>query len=84
MKSNLIIAVLAIFTATTMTAYAAEEHSTEVKAEKSEKAPAKKKVKKHSHVEEKLGITPSEPVAGGDKSEPAKNPNRHDHLKEKH
>lgn len=44
------------------------------------KKPVKKKVKKHSHVEEKLGMPMPEPVSAAAKEVPK---NRHDHTKEK-
>ncbi len=83
----LLAAMLAIFATSAATAFSAEE----AKAEKAEaaksdsngaKKPAKKKVKKHSHMEEKTGMPMSEPAAGGkEKKDPKQT---HDHTQDKH
>jgi hypothetical protein len=86
LKSTLLAALLAVFAVSTATAFAADV----VKAEKAEaaktdsngaKKPAKK-VKKHSHAEEKTGMPMSEPAAGGtEKKDPKQT---HDHTLDKH
>jgi hypothetical protein len=93
LKSTLLAALLAAFAASTATAFAVEEHPADVKAEKTEaaktgtgevKKPAKKKVKKHNHMEEKTGMPMSEPAAGTDKQGSMKDMPMHDHTKDKH
>lgn len=89
LKSTLLAATLLVFSATTATAFAAEEHPSVAKAEKTEAAkteageaakPEKKKMKKHSHMEEKTGMPVSEPAPAAVKKVPK---NRHDHTQEK-
>lgn len=84
LKTTLLAALLAAFAGTTMTAYAAEDKAaadkaTEVKAPEAKPAQEKpkKKLKRHSHMEEKTGMSsavPEDKVA-------AKKP-LHDHQKE--
>lgn len=83
LKSTLLAATLAMFAAATATAIAAEaDVHDSVPAEQGEaKKPAKKPVKKHSHMEEKTNIPMSEPAPHMGKEMPK---DRHDHLKEKH
>jgi len=87
LKSTLLAATLAMFTAATATATAtaiaadADKHEA-VTAEQGEaKKPVKKPVKKHSHMEEKTNMPMPEPAPHMDKEMPK---DRHDHLKEKH
>ena len=87
LKSTLLAATLLVFTASVATSFAVEEHhdapATKTDAVKAENGEAKKpvkKVKKHSHMEEKTGMSMSEPVAVEGK---AVSKNRHDHTKEK-
>lgn len=77
LKPIVLVTMLAAFAATS--AFANEEPKTE--AVKTEKAAAKKPVKKHSHSQEKTGIPASEPVAAAEKHE---HTNKHDHTKDKH
>jgi hypothetical protein len=92
LKSTLLAATLVVFAASTATSFAAEEHPADAKSEKAEvaktendgaKKPAKK-VKKHSHMEEKTGMPMSETAAGMDKQESMKHMDMHDHTKDKH
>jgi len=58
------------------------EKTEAVKAENGEvKKPVKRKVKKHSHLEEKIGMPMPEPAPAKGKEVPK---NRHDHLQERH
>jgi hypothetical protein len=86
LKSTLLAAMLAIFAASTATAFAADDVKTEkAEAAKSDSKGAKKpakKVKKHSHMEEKTGMPMSEPAAGGTKKKDPKQ--THDHTLDKH
>jgi hypothetical protein len=85
LKSTLLAAMLAIFAASTATAFAVEEHPADAKAGTGEvKKPAKKKVKKHNHMEEKTGMPMSGPAAGTDKQGSMKDMPMHDHTKDKH
>ncbi len=83
LKSTLLAAVLAVFAASSSTAFAAEEIHDAPKAEaaKTEKAGTKKPVKKHSHMEEKTNVPLPEPEPHTGKEMPM---DRHDHMKEKH
>lgn len=90
LKSTLLATALVAFAASTATAFAAEEHPAAAKAEKTEavktengeaKKPVKKRVKKHSHMEEKTGIPMPEHVQDASKKEASKN--RHDHTQER-
>lgn len=49
---------------------------------KADKVVAKKKVKKHSHVEEKTGTPQSEPEATSDKVDIAKDKSKHFHPRD--
>lgn len=90
LKFTLLAAALVVFAASTASAFAVEEHHDNAKAEKAEatktdagkaKKPAKKKVKKHSHMEEKTGMPMSEPAEG---SKEKKDPKQmHDHTQDK-
>ncbi len=81
LKSTLLAAILAVFAASSATAFAADEHHDAPKAEvaKTEKAEAKKPVKRHSHMEEKTNIPMPAPATDTSKEMPK---NRHDHMKE--
>lgn len=87
LKSTLLAAILAVFTASSSFA-AADAHDPGDKAvtQKAEKADAKKPVKKHSHVEEKTNMPASEAHDPGDKAVTQKEmmKDKHDHMKEKH
>jgi hypothetical protein len=85
-KSILLAAALSVFATTTATSFAAgDAPAGKTEASKSEngeaKKPMKKKVKKHSHMEEKTGMPMSEPMPDMGKEMPK---DRHDHTKEKH
>ncbi len=84
LKTSLLAATLAAFAATT--AYANEEHHSGAKVETPtmEKAEVKKPMKKHNHMEEKMGIPMAAPATGAEKPESSLKADRHDHLKEKH
>lgn len=94
LKSVLLAATLSAFAATTSAVFAADEHHADAKAEKTEAAktetgeaakPVKKKVKKHSHAEEKLGMPMPEPTDGKSHRETMdKDMPMHDHTQEKH
>lgn len=94
LKSTLLATTLVLFAASTATAFAVEEHHADAKAEKTEAArvetgeaakPAKKKVKKHSHMEEKLGIPAPEPTGGKSHRETMdKDMPMHDHTQDRH
>lgn len=93
LTSTLLSAVLLALSATTSSAFAVDEHHTEAKAEKAEaaksetgevKKPAKKKVKKHNHMEEKMAMPMSEPSSDMNKQEMMKDMSKHDHTKDKH
>lgn len=93
LKSTLLAATLAMFVASTATSFAAEEHPADAKAVKSEtaktetdkaKQPAKKKVKKHSHAEEKSGMPMPEHEAGMNKQDSMKDTSKHDHTMDRH
>lgn len=81
LKSTLLAAILAVFAASSATAFAAGELHDAPKAEaaKTEKAEVKKTVKKHSHMEEKTNVPMPAPATDMDKEMPK---NRHDHMKE--
>ena len=83
MKAKLFIAALIATITTSFAAVAADppaKDTTVAPVEQPAKAaPAKKKVKKHSHVEAKGGPAPTE--ATGSNDQPARPP--HDHMKEK-
>lgn len=80
LKSTLLAATLVVFAASTATAFAAEEHPSAAKAETGEAKKPAKKMKKHSHMEEKTGMPMSEPAPAAVKKVPK---NRHDHTQEK-
>jgi hypothetical protein len=65
LKSTLLGAILAMFAASAMSVYAAEDKPAETVMDQSspkmEKAEAKKKVKRHSHTQEKTGIPEQDP-----------------------
>jgi len=85
LKSTLLAAILVAFAASSASAFANDEHHDAPKAEavKSEKAEAKKPVKKHSHVEEKTGVPT--PATGTDKKmSKDMHEHMHDHMKGKH
>jgi hypothetical protein len=91
LKSTLLAVTLAVFAASTATSFAAEEHPADAKAEKGEvtktetgkaKQLAKKKVKKHSHAEEKTGMPMPEHEAG--MQEITKDKSKHDHTMDRH
>lgn len=89
--STLLATTLVVFVASSATVFAVEEHDDATKAEKTEavktdaakteKYKAKRPVKKHSHMEEKMGMPMSEPMPDMHKEMPK---DRHDHTKEKH
>ncbi len=87
LKTTLLAVTLAAFAASSAITFAAEALPADTKSEtpKAEKAKTKKPVKKHSHMEEKTGMSMPEPVAGStttssDKAEADK----HDHTKDRH
>lgn len=94
LKSTLLAATLAVFVASSATAFAAEEHPADAKAEKAEatktdtdkaKQPEKKKVKRHSHSAEKTGIPASEAATGKSHKESMdKDMPMHDHTIDRH
>jgi len=91
LKSTLLIAILAVFVASSASVFAAEASHDATKVEKTGtekteaaktgKSKAKKPVKKHSHMEEKTGIPMSESKPEMGKDMPK---DRHDHTKDKH
>lgn len=90
LKSTLLAATFVVFVASTATVFAVEEHHADAKVEKTEatktetgevKKPLKKKMKKHSHMEEKTGMPMPEPTPAEGKVLPK---NRHDHTLDKH
>ena len=90
LKSTLLAATLVIFSVFNVTAFAVDVHDTNTGTEKTEtvkteKAEAKKPVKRHNHMEEKTGNPVSEAPRGKSHSETMpKDMPMHDHLKEKH
>lgn len=82
LKSILMTVTLAMFTGATAIAIAAEAEKQEtVTAKQGESGkPAKKPMKKHSHMEEKTGMPMAEPKSHEDQAMPK---NRHDHMQEK-
>ncbi len=85
MKSKLLAAVLAVFTTSSATAFAADEHhdAPKAKTEKAEKVEAKKPVKKHSHMEEKTHMPISEPAAANKEMSKDMHEHMHDHTKDR-
>lgn len=84
-KTILLTAMLAAFSATTV--HAAESAVVEKKAEeqKTEKAEAKKSVKRHNHAAERTGMPASESTPGKSHHETMdKDMPMHDHTKDKH
>jgi Na+-translocating ferredoxin:NAD+ oxidoreductase RnfG subunit len=90
LKPALLAATLVVFSASTAAVFAVEEQHTDGKIEKAEaaktenvaaKKPLKKKMKKHSHMEEKTGMPMPEPTPAEGKVLPK---NRHDHTQDKH
>ena len=69
-------------------AVAEEAHPTEGNAGEMMKAgaPEKKEVKRHSHVQEKMGVAPSPSQPEHPKMDKSEHPNmdRHDHGKDRH
>lgn len=85
LKLALLAATLTAFAASASFA-AADAHDPGDKSVKqeTEKAKAKKPVKRHSHVEEKTGMPMPEPAADMGKQESMKHMDRHDHTKDRH
>lgn len=87
LKSTLLAATLAVFAASTVASFAAEEAKTETTKAETTKAqqPATKKAKKHSHAAEKTGIPVSEAATGKSHRESMdKDMPMHDHTIDRH
>ncbi|MBI5438142.1 MAG: hypothetical protein HY936_04215 [Nitrosomonadales bacterium] len=82
LKSTLLAAALAVFTAATATAIAADadKHEAVTAEQGGAKKPVKKPVRKHSHMEEKTNMPMPEPAPHVGKEMPK---DRHNHMKEK-
>lgn len=80
-KSVLMASLLVVFAAGSLTVRAADDAATTAKPaaadQKAEKAPVKKKAKRHSHVTEKTGVPATDPSPTDEPKKPL-----HDHMKE--
>ncbi len=88
LKSTLLATALVVFATSTATVFAADD-TTAVKNEAAKTgeaaAPAKKKLKRHSHMTEKTGIPAPEPVSGKSHRESMpKDMPMHDHTIDRH
>ena len=82
LKTTLLAVTLAAFAASSAITFAAEGLPANTKTEmpKTEKAEAKKPMKKHSHMEEKTGIPVNEPKAHSENSESKASVKKHNHT----
>lgn len=88
LKTTLLAAVLAMFSASAVTAFAADEKPAGTMMEKEtpmmDTAKTKKKaVKRHSHVDEKVGAQPTAAEPPAAKPDPSKDKSKHYHPRDK-
>ena len=89
LKSTLLAATLVIFSVFNVTAFAVDVHDTNTGTEKTEtvkteKAEAKKPVKRHNHMEEKTGMPVGSTSSGKSHRESMpKDMPMHDHLRDR-